>query len=354
MVNSENSIILSSHDGKWLPQLECYKFITNSATCLVNSGDSLFIDFIPSKEISYHNIHEHDLMTYIQCFDFALGSPTSRQFLAMNYLKSLYYEVKGVIQQIHKKVIQRTKINLNQMAATPTASTKATRTLLMLEQIPKIEAEYYFYENLQTQLIETISNSRATSKEELQAPLTLWQEESIRILFFKIINNFESAMLSYSYFIDINENKIIKAIQSVKEDILEKKLSDIYNKIYNSLKISHLLLINNKKSTYPNSKETENQYFTERLCFQLSKLNQNPNCIENLRTKLLENNNPKNNFQEMIDEEIHSLNLAINKDTISKARLEMRLNDSEYPLSVVYRQFVMEMLQQLECDGREG
>ena len=53
-------------------------------------------------------------------------------------------------------------------------------------------------------------------------------------------------------------------------------------------------------------------------------------------------------LNELIDEEIHNINNSISKDNITRARLEIRLNDTEYPLSVAFREYIKSALQYLE------
>jgi hypothetical protein len=112
-----------------------------------------------------------------------------------------------------------------------------------------------------------------------------------------------------------------------------------------------IIIINQEKTKSEinfNDKFYENQLFIERLGFHLSRKNEEIMNIKNLQKRMLEQNSNIISFSDLIDEEIHNLNHSINKESITRARLEMRLNDTEYPLSVAYREYIRSALQYLE------
>ncbi|WP_130606077.1 hypothetical protein [Fluviispira sanaruensis] len=351
MVNNENSFILINQEITTLPYLECIKFIVKASYGLIENGESQFIDFIHANELITNNIQYNQIDNLIEQFDFYQGTPVARQFLAISMLTNLYYEANEIIDKIKKNLIEKTKINLNRISDKPSLPLKISRAFSLLENKKKLQAEILPYEEIMNQFLNRLEKQKNSKKEELNAPLNFWEEESIRKSFYQIISFIECSLYSFSYITNMKDNKIISSLISIKEDIFASSIREIYNKTHFILRLIKLILKNNKnieKSEENLNKEQENSSYTNRLSIQLSKLNENISEIKKLEQKMIELNTSHIKFREMIDEEIHSLNISISKENIVKARLEMRLNDDEYPLSVAFRTHITKLLQYLE------
>ncbi|WP_186645421.1 hypothetical protein [Fluviispira vulneris] len=351
MVNNENSFILINQEITALPYLECIKFIVKASYSLIESGETQFIDFIHAEELIASNTQEYQIDNLIEQFDFYQGTPVARQFLALSMLRNLYYEANEIIDKIKKNLIEKTKLNLNRISDKPSLPLKISRAFSLLDNKKKLQAEILPFEEKLIQFLTRLEKQKTCKKEDLHAPLNFWEEEYIRKAFYQIISYIESSLYSFSYISNKKDNKIISSLISLKEDIFTMTIGDVYNKTHFILRLIKLILKNNKnieKSEEHLNKEQENSSYTNRLSIQLSKLNENISEIKKLEQKMSEMNTGQIKFREMIDEEIHSLNTSISKENIVKARLEMRLNDNEYPLSVAFRTHITKLLQFLE------
>ncbi|KAB8029043.1 hypothetical protein [Fluviispira multicolorata] len=349
MVNNENSFLLINQEITDLPYLECLKFIVRASYGLIESGEALFIDFIHAQHISLDNNQKNQIDKLINQFDFTQGTPVSRQVLSLFMLKYLFYESNDIIQKIKKSLVEKTKLNLNKISEQPSFALRAYRALLLLENTKNIKEEFFLYEEKLNQFLTKLSGQKITKKEDFNAPLSFWEEESIRILMYKILSLVECAIHSYMYIENMKDNKVTISLISIKEEILDSTIENLFNKIHLILKLTHLIIRNNKNQhkiiDENKTRELENIFYLNRLGIQLSKLNENISEIQKLQQKMSELNTGNIKFREMIDEEIQSLNMSISKDNITTARLEMRLNDEEYPLSVAFRNHITKMLQ---------
>ncbi len=347
MVNKENL----NQFTNLTPYQECVLFIVKSSYCLIDGGESQFIDFIHLDTIQQNQQKEIDYRKAVKEFDFTLGIPLARQYLS--YLMFRYFNNLYTIlhKEVKKILILNAKKGINTINQIPTSTVKCSRALMLMEQIDKdinieLNLDYIFNE-----INKIIHSKIALRKEDLFAPLTYWQEDSIKIGFYSLLNRLETIANAYFYYLNIKDEKFRFNLILIKENLLELSIDDIYEKSLFTAKLLKIIVINQEKIKPElnfNDKFYENQLFIERLGFHLSRKNEEIINIKNLQKKMLEQNSNSISFSDLIDEEIHNLNHSINKESITRARLEMRLNDTEYPLSVAYREYIKSALQYLE------
>ena len=351
MVNSENLIKSLNQAVKPSPYLDCLKFITKASFCLIEGGESQFIDFIHAESIPQESFKENKAIEIISKFDFSVGSPIARQLLTLLMLKDFHSFSNYLLKEMKDILILSAKRGLNSINQIPSSTVKASRSLALINRMEKELDNYIHIDKLFTVLLNKVSIQRPLKKEEIYAPLTFWEEDSFKNYFYSLLNRLEASTNAYFYFLSLKDEKIKLNILSIKESILESTTQEVYNSSIFISKLIHLIIKNQENHKKPLSIETkkfENKLFIERLGFQLSKRNEGIEEIKNLQIKM--NNLIDSNiyFNELIDEEIHILHNAISKDNITRARLEMRLNDTEYPLSVAYREYITTVLQLLE------
>ncbi len=347
MVNKENL----NQFTNLTPYQECVLFIVKSSYCLIDGGESQFIDFIHLDSIQENQQKEIDYRKVVREFDFTLGIPLARQYLSylmFKYFRDLHFVLQ---KEIKKILILNAKKGINAINQIPTSTVKCSRALMLMEQMEKdinieLNLDYIFNE-----INKIIHSNLALKKEDLFAPLTYWQEDGIKIGFYSLLNRLETIANAYFYYLNIKDEKFRFNLILIKENLLELPIEDIYEKCLFTAKLLKIIIINQEKTKSEinfNDKFYENQLFIERLGFHLSRKNEEIMNIKNLQKRMLEQNSNIISFSDLIDEEIHNLNHSINKESITRARLEMRLNDTEYPLSVAYREYIRSALQYLE------
>ncbi len=351
MVNSENLIKSLNQPIKASPYLGCLKFIAQASFCLIEAGESRFIDFIHAEDIIQETFNENKALEIISGFDFSLGSPIARQILIYLMLKDFHYFSNYLLKEMKSILIQNAKKGINTINQIPSSTVKASRSLMLIARMEKEFDNYDYIDNLFTEITKKVLIKKPLKKEELYAPLTFWEEDSIKNNFYTLLNRLEGATNAYFYFLSLKDEKIKLNILSIKEILLEKPVQEIYDQFIFISKLIHLIIKNqenHKKTIHHESKKFENKVFIERLGLQLSKRNEGIDEIKNLQLKMNNLIDGDIYFNELIDEEIHTIHSAISKDNITMARLEMRLNDTEYPLSVAYREHITVVLQHLE------
>jgi hypothetical protein len=351
VVNSENLNNSINHSVKVSPYLSCLNFIVKASYNLIDGGESQFIDFIHAKSIKPDDSNLNLIRKLIEEFDFSLGVPLARQYLSYLLFKDFSQTYIELNKEIKSILILNAKKGINTINQIPSSTVKCSRALILLEQIEKdinidINLDYVFAE------VEKIALSNLSLiKDNLFAPLTFWQEDSIKFGFYSLLNKLEALSNSYFYFLNVKDENFKLNLLSIKESILDNDINDIYNKSIFLSKLVNLIIknqVNHKNEINFENKYYENILFIERLSYQLSRKNESIENIKYLKEKL--QNHMENNIclNELIDEEIHNINNSISKDNITRARLEIRLNDTEYPLSVAYREYIKSALQYLE------
>ncbi len=351
MVNSENLIKSLNQTVKPSPYLDCLKFIAQASFCLIESGESRFIDFIHAENITQETFKENRSLEIISWFDFSLGSPIARQLLIYLMLKDFHHFSNHLLKEMKCILILNAKRGINTINQIPSSTVKASRSLMLISRMEKEFDNYDHIDSLFEEITKKVLIKKPLKKEELYAPLTFWEEDSIKNNFYTLLNSLEGATNAYFYYLSLKDEKIKLNILSIKETLLEKPIQEIYNQSIFISKLIHLIIKNqenHKKIIIHESKKFENKIFIERLGFQLSKRNEGIEEIKNLQLKMNNLIDSDIHFNELIDEEIHTIHNAISKDNITRARLEMRLNDTEYPLSVAYREHITVVLQHLE------
>jgi hypothetical protein len=351
VVNSENLIKSLNQPVKASPYLDCLKFIAKASFCLIEEGESQFIDFIHAESITQETIKENKALELISQFDFCIGSPVARQLLTYLMLKDFHHFSNYLLKEMKGILILNAKRGINSINQIPSSTVKASRSLILIDRMEKELDNYNHIDTLFTEISKKVSIQKPLKKEDLYAPLKFWEEDSIKNNFYTLLNRLEGATNAYFYFLSLKDEKIKLNILSIKETLLESTSQEIYNKSIFISKLIHLIIKNqenHKKVLTSETKMFENKVFIERLGIQLSKRNEGIEEIKNLQLKMNNLINSDIHFNELIDEEIHTIHSAISKENITRARLEMRLNDTEYPLSVAYREYITIVLQHLE------
>ncbi|WGL58758.1 hypothetical protein QEJ31_09495 [Pigmentibacter sp. JX0631] len=347
MVNKENPNQFINFN----PYQECLQFIVKTSYCLIDGGESQFIDFIHLEQTQQKNRGDIAYKEIIKEFDFALGIPLARQYTSFLMFKDFYNQYCALLKEIKKILIHNAKKGINNINEIPSATVKCSRALMFIEQIEKeinldFNLDYIFLE-----INKIIFSNLALRKEDLFAPLTYWQEDTINAGFYLILNKLETIANAYFYFLNLKDEKFRFNLILLKENLMNYSTDETYEKSIFLAKLLKIIVLNHEKAKQEiqvNEKFYENQVFIERLGHQLSRKNEDSLNIKSLQKKMTEQNSNKISFNDLIDEEIHNLNQAISKENITRARLEMRLNDTEYPLSVAYREYVKSTLQFLE------
>lgn len=347
MVNKENSNQFINFN----PYQECVQFIVKTSYCLIDGGESQFIDFIHLEQLLQTQKGEINFKDIVKEFDFALGIPLARQYLSFLMFKDFYQLYCSLVKEVKKILIHNAKKGINNINQIPSSTVKCSRALMFIEQIEKdinldFNLDYIFLE-----INKIIFSKIALRKEDLFAPLTYWQEDTINAGFYLILNKLETVANAYFYFLNLKDEKFRFNLILLKENLMSYTTDETYDKSIFLAKLLKVIIINHEKikqEIQVNEKFFENQVFIDRLGHQLSRKNEDSLNIKTLQKKMFEQNSNKVSFNDLIDEEIHNLNQSISKENITRARLEMRLNDTEYPLSVAYREYVKSTLQFLE------
>lgn len=352
MVNSENLIKSLNPLVRVNPYSECLNFIANASFCLIEAGESQFIDYIHAEEMSKEiNINEIKMMGLITEFDFALGSPVARQIFVYNMFKDFHIFSDYLTKKIKNILNLSAKRGINIINQIPSSTVRAIRSLMLIKSMERNVDDYVNIDDVFSEISKKIFLRKPLKKEYFIAPLKFWEEDYIKNIFYIMINQLESVINSFFYYLSIKDDKIRLNINSIKDMLLQDSVHEIYIKSVFVAKLINLIIKNyeNKNKNITNeNKEFENKIFLERLGFQLSRRNEK---IEEIKILQLKMRNIMNNdicFNELIDEEIHTIHCKIAKESITLARLEMRLNDTEYPLSVAYRDYITNALQDHE------
>jgi hypothetical protein len=352
VVNKENLNKALIQIGKsTLPFEETLAFIGKAAHKFIQCGESQFIDFIHSEELIKEPFNEQKAQELIYQFDFAVGSPVARQLLSYLMLKEFNTYNQYIVNCIKYFLISNAKKGLNIINQLPSSTVKASRSLMLIEKIEKENNHSLFFEDLFIELVASITKQNHLKKEDLNAPLAFWDEDTIKNIFYSLINILEVSTHSFLYFIGTKDEKIRTKILAIKENFLEKNVTEIFHECYFILKLLQIMLKNqeNFKKTFINeSHQFENEIYIERLGIQLSRRNEGILEIQSLQQKMKNLLNTDIIFKDLFDEEIHSIHSTISKESITRSRLEIRLNDTEYPLSVAYRDYITTALQHLE------
>lgn len=327
------------------------RFIVKTSYCLIDGGEAQFIDFIHLDSNQQTQQLEIDFKKAVYDFDFTLGIPLARQYLSYLMFKDFNELYISLQREIKKILVYNARKRINSINQIPSATVKCTRALMLIEQIEKdvnieLNLDYIFSE-----INKIIHSKLALRKEDLFAPLPFWQEDAIKIGFYTLINRLETIANAYFYYLNFKDEKFRFNLILLKENLLELPIEEVYEKAIFTAKLLKLIIINQlktKSEQETTAKYFENQIFIERLGYQLSRKNEDLVNIKYLQRKMHEQMSHQLSFSDLIDEEIHNFNQSINKDNITRARLEMRLNDTEYPLSVAYREYVKSALQYLE------
>ncbi|APJ02824.1 hypothetical protein AXG55_02365 [Silvanigrella aquatica] len=296
-------------------------------------------------------LEEKKALELITQFDFYLGSPTARQLLSYFMLKDFNQNCIYLTQEVKRILILNAKRCLNIINEVPSSTTKATRALMLIERMEKDTDNFKHLDNLFLSLTNKVRHKIPLKKEDLSARLSFWEEDSLKNYFYILINKLETIANGFFYETNLKDEKIKTNILSIKEDFLKCHCQEIYNKVIFISKLINLIIKNHEKFpkvTEIHSKKHENTIFIERLACQLSKRYEGIEEIKKMQVKMHELLDKDIHFSEMMDDEIHNIHNAISKENITHARLEIRLNDTEYPLSVAYREHIRVVLQHLE------
>ena len=283
MVNSENLNKSINQSVKVSPYLDCLHFITKVSYSLIDGGESQFIDFIHAESIDQDKSLQNTVKKIILEFDFSLGIPLARQYLSYLLFKDFHHIYNEINKEIKSILILNAKKGINTINQIPSSTVKCSRALMLLEQVEKdinieLNLDYVFAE------VEKIALSNlAIRKENLFAPLTFWQEDSIKLGFYSLLNKLEAIANSYFYFLSLKDEKFKLNLLSIKESLLDTELDEIYNNSLFLSKLLHLIIKNqeNHKSEIDfENRYYENKIFIERLSQQLSRKNES---IENIK-----------------------------------------------------------------------
>jgi hypothetical protein len=89
--------------------------------------------------------------------------------------------------------------------------------------------------------------------------------------------------------------------------------------------------------------EAENYAYVQCLARHLLIAGETPRDVEKIAESLYEYaQNNATAASELIDEEILKLNTNIKRESLTRSRLEVRLNDRSYPLSVSHKDWIMQ------------
>ena len=256
-------------------------------------------------------------------------------------LNKIYLEVKNLHQLACQEIQRELKLLINTIDADPPRSERLVRkSMLMKVDIDTECKEILLSLNIQLENFnELITKKIEISKVFFNAPLKYFEEYNIIKISLELYSYLESITLS------LDKSDVIFFL---KTDVIENNIDLIYTKFIEVIK-NILVVFESAENTFKykatHSDEQENRIYVRRLQAQLIKLGENVTEVKKLETKLiqfsLEN---KIKVKELIDDEIHVLVHSILKQNIVVARMELRLNDDAWPLSVPYREFIRNLL----------
>ncbi len=340
---------MSLHEN--LPYLECSRLIANISLALAKSGETQFVSFVDLHEILATQFDKEVFLRGMTEFDFILGSPTGRQILSILILNKLYLEVKNIFLLTKQDLQRKLRLLINTVDADPPSSKKLIR-LLSLADFDITPANKVLFLGLNQKLKnleEALQVKEGSSKALFYAPLKYLEENYIRKIMYDLCFNFDSVLLFINQkFFSKEYLHILDELFFLKENIISEKIDLTYD---NFLRLIQEVFIFIEKNDQPTSfklghnYDYENMIYGRRFVVQLAKLGEDVIEVKKLEEKLkVYCSEYKIRLSEIKNEEFQHLANNISAENIAKARLELRLNDEEYPLSVAYREVVKGML----------
>lgn len=336
---------------KNLPYDECIRMVSNIALMLSKNGLTQFIPFVTLHEHFSSHFDKNALLIAIDDFDFTLGASTGKHVLSVFMLNKIYLELKNAADVVRKEIQRNLKFYINTVDRDPPVTQKLSRKLLMMKTDIDPDCKSLFLSfNLQLKSFhDCLLANTNVSKSLFVAPLKYFEEYSVSKIFLELSYYLESIVLSlhfeersYDY------RNLVSELLLLKEIIIDGNINIIYEKFFSLIEQSYLFIEELKNSfrlTQLHSIEIENKIYIKCFLNQLVKLGEQVTEVKNLEPKLhLFSSEHNVRISTILDEEIHKLTNSMSMQNIANARLELRLNDDAYPLSVNYREFIKSLI----------
>ncbi|MBX9704217.1 MAG: hypothetical protein K2X39_08700 [Silvanigrellaceae bacterium] len=393
MVNSENKNSDNNLEPQNYQELT-HHYILSFSTLLCEQGHYEFNELCdPLDKPLPQQTFQEELNRRCQRFDSLLKSETSEQIKKILLANLLEKQIKQLEEELFSFLSQCAKQHMNQVTLIPSVATLATISILKIRPFSLSSGPFKtdFYSLLShlnaifDRFIMNASEKTDFSKTKFFEPFSYIETQFIQQIFRYFFVSIEQTTFIFNTFIEkiFSNVDVSKTLNPLESEEIIQKINTCMNEIkqhphfinrINQYLISEeiencalgiLKMFDNTKLAIENARKIlqhslvsqdrqntlyENMIFIKRLAFYLEKMNENSNEIQALTDKLFIYVR-KNAIlcHELLDEEIHGLHPLISRENITKAKLEIRLNDIDYPLSVAHRNWTLQTLQDPQC-----